>query len=98
MFPDSFKISTLISVIKPLKDPHMPSSYRKIALLSCLGKLMENLIFNRLYSYLKNYDHIHIFQCWFRKFPHCIDDFLNLEHHIQLALKSMKILLLVFLT
>ena len=96
LFPDSHKISTLIPILKPHKDPHVTFSYRPIALLSCLGKLMEKLIYNRLYSYLENYEHIPVFQCGFRKFHSCIDVLLNLEHHIKIALKSRKILLLVF--
>ena len=96
IFPDIFKLSTLIPILKPYKDPQIIASYRPIALLSCLGKLMERLVYNRLYTYLENYNRIPIFQCGFRKFHSCLDVLLNLEHHIQIALKSKKLLLLVF--
>ena len=53
ILPRSWKISIIIPVQKPLKDPLQPTSYRPIALTSCLCKLMEKIINSRLVWYLE---------------------------------------------
>ena len=96
LVPDFHKVATLIPILKPGKDKHYPSSYRPIALLSCFSKLVERLIFNRLYTYLENNNLINKHQCGFRKQHSCLDILIYLEHHIQIALRQKKILLIVF--
>ena len=96
LLPDSLKLSTLIPILKPNKSPNMTDSYRPIALLSCLGKLMEKLVYNRLYSYLENKNSLPRFQCGFRKQHSCLDILLYLENYIQLALRTKKVLIIVF--
>ena len=46
--PEIWKTGLLIPILKPGKDPKQPSSYRPITLLSCLCKLMERMVYNRL--------------------------------------------------
>ena len=65
--PDSLKLSTLIPILKLNKISNFVDSYRPIALLSCLGKLMEKLVYNRLYSYFENKNSLPSFQCGFWK-------------------------------
>ena len=50
-FPCSWKISTIIPILKPGKSPSSSNSYRPIALTSCLSKLYERLINERLSEY-----------------------------------------------
>ena len=52
--PDSWDLSVLIPGHKPGKDPELPQSYRPIALTSCLCKLFERMINNRLVWYLES--------------------------------------------
>ena len=43
------------SVIMPLfkkGESNLPSNYRSISLLSCVGKLMERLVYKHVYNYL----------------------------------------------
>lgn len=47
-FPDQWKLSILITIKKPRKDPTHPSSYRPIALLSSVSKVFEKVILNFL--------------------------------------------------
>ena len=49
---------TSFIILKPEKDSSEISVYRPIALFSCLGKLMENLVNKRLYSYIENKNHL----------------------------------------
>lgn len=51
-FPASFKTAKVIPIPKPGKDLKLPSSYRPISLLSCLGKLLEKVIYIRLNAFV----------------------------------------------
>ena len=96
LFHSDFKMSVLVPLPKPGKDPSVVSSYRPIALLSCLGKLFERLVHQRLYWYLEYKHHIPLEQAGFRKGHSCLDSLLYLEKHIQIALRSQQILIIVF--
>jgi len=52
-FPSSWCTSTVKPVPKPSKDTSDPSSYRPIALTSCICKVMECMINSRLIWYLE---------------------------------------------
>lgn len=51
--PQTWKVATMIPVYKKGKDKTKAVSYRPISLLSCIGKLMERLVNNRLVWYLE---------------------------------------------
>ena len=48
-FPPSWRTSTVIPMPKPAKDAPDPNNYRPIALTSCLCKVMERMVNNRLF-------------------------------------------------
>ena len=96
LYHTSFKLSILVPLPKPGRDHSHINSYRPISLLSCLGKLFEKLIYQRLYWYLENKNKIPMEQTGFRKNHSCIDTLLYLEKHIQIALRSQQILIIVF--
>ena len=52
-FPPEWHLATVIPVAKPGKDSTDPTSYRPIALTSCLCKVMERIINTRLVWYLE---------------------------------------------
>jgi hypothetical protein len=43
-FPPVWKHGRVISILKPGKDPSLPSSYRPINLIDTIGKLFENIL------------------------------------------------------
>ncbi len=47
-FPIAWKLAKVIPILKPGKDSSDPTSYRPISLLSCLGKVLEKLLLDRL--------------------------------------------------
>jgi hypothetical protein len=47
-FPTAWKHARVISILKPGKDPALPSSYRPISLLDTIGKLFEKLLLARI--------------------------------------------------
>ena len=51
IFPDIWKTSYVIPIIKK-GDKSKPSNYRAVALLSCIGKLQERIVFKNMYTFL----------------------------------------------
>jgi len=51
-FPSTWKITVIIPLLKPLKDPTLPLSYRRISLLSALSKILEKIMNSRLVWFL----------------------------------------------
>ena len=51
-FPDAWKTGLVIMIAKAQKDPRFSKSFRPITLLSCLSKLLELIILNRLKTHL----------------------------------------------
>ena len=49
-FPPVWKHNRLISILKPGKDPALPSSYRPISLLDTIGKVFEKTLLSRILS------------------------------------------------
>jgi hypothetical protein len=49
-FPTVWKHARVISILKPRKDPSLPSSYHPINLLHTIGKLSENIPLSRILS------------------------------------------------
>jgi len=47
-FPTVWKHARVISILKPGKDPALPSFYRPISLLDMIGKLFENILLARI--------------------------------------------------
>jgi len=78
-FPDSWRTST-----KPgTKDKSDPSSYRPIALTSCICKVMERMINSRLVWYLEKYKLITPVQCGFRKQRSTTDHLVRLAAFVR---------------
>ena len=50
-FPDELKIAKVTPVFKA-GDKTDPGNYRPISVLSCLSKILEKIMYNRLYDYL----------------------------------------------
>ena len=47
-FPQVWKHARVISILKPRKDPALPSSYQPISLLDMIGKLFEKILLARI--------------------------------------------------
>ena len=97
VFPTTWKLAAIIPIHKAGKPVKDASSYRPISLLSCLGKLMERMVCQRLMWYLESSSLLPDSQCGFRKSRCTTDILVQLEHHIQISLKTRQISLIVFL-
>jgi len=84
-FPESWRTSTIPPVLKPGKDESDPSSYRPIALMSCICKIMERMINDRLVWYLEKHKLLTPVQCGFRKNRSTTDHLVRLETFVREA-------------
>ena len=50
-YPSSWKIAHVIAILKK-GDASLPSNYRPISLISCVGKIMERVVYTNVYNYL----------------------------------------------
>jgi hypothetical protein len=55
-FPPARKHARVVSILKPGKDPTLPSSYRPISLLDTVGKLFEKILLARVLREAKERD------------------------------------------
>ena len=59
-FPDTWKFAKVIPLLKSMSsDPLLPKSYRPVALLPILSKVMEKAVFRQLVTYLEEKQLIH---------------------------------------
>lgn len=95
--PPQWKHSVVIPIIKPNKSPYDPFSYRPISLTSCICKLFETIMNNRLKWFLEYHDLLHVKQSGFRNHHSTIDHLLNLSDNIRKTIARRKMLTAIFL-
>ena len=83
LFPSDWRLSLLIPIYKSGKIITDPTSYRPIALTSCLCKIMERMVLKRLMSFLNGHNIIKDFQSGFRKKYSTMDSLIRLEGDIR---------------
>ena len=65
IFPDKFKIAKVLPIYKSGKK-YVLSNYRPISVLPCFSKILERIIYNRLYNYLNENEILNDKQFGFR--------------------------------
>ena len=90
VFPAAWELAIILAFLKPQKDGAIPSSYRPIALTSCICKLMEKMVNVRLVWVLEKKGLITPAQCGFRRMHSCTDILIQLESSICEAFISRK--------
>ena len=65
-YPKALKIGKIIPIYKN-NDCRDPNNYRPITLLSCINKIIEKIIFSRLYKFLEKHRILHENQFGFRQ-------------------------------
>ena len=81
--PTAWKHAIILPIHKPDKPKEEASSYRPISLTSCLCKVLEKLVTNRLTHYLESNDLLANCQTGFRKNRSTIDQILKLQDTIS---------------
>jgi hypothetical protein len=88
--PTKWKMANIILLLKPKKDKQHPSSYRPISLLSCLGKLLEKIIKQRLMLELERRNILPQHQAGFRPGKSTIYNIVRLERYAQSQLRRPR--------
>ena len=57
-YPSMWELAIVLPFLKPGKESSLPSNYRPIALTSCMAKLMEKMVNERLVWYLERNEYI----------------------------------------
>ncbi len=73
-FPTIWNEAHVLPIPKPMKDHSNPKNYRPIAISSCLGRVLEKILANRLQHYCIDNKIFNNFQCGFQ-LNRCCDDF-----------------------
>ena len=84
-FPSGWRQSYVVPIPKPGKDASDPTNYRPIALTSCVCKVMERMVNNRLVWYLERNKIITATQSGFRKGRNTTDQLVRLESFVREA-------------
>jgi ribonuclease HI len=95
-FPASWRMATIIPILKPGKNATDPMSYRPIALTSCMGKVLEKMINSRLMYYIEKNNCLSKYQSGFRRGRSSIDNALDLESKIRNAFIRKNHLVAIF--
>ena len=95
-FPEKWKEAFIIPILKQGKESTNASSYRPIALTSCICKLLERIINRRLVWYLESKGLIDRCQSGFRRGRSTIDSLAALATDVQNAFLRKQYLFSVF--
>ena len=95
--PADWKHAIVIPLLKPGKDSDKADSYRPISLTSCLCKLFEKILNNRVSWHLETKNILPVTQSGFRKNRCTIDNLVHLEHTIRSGFEQKKVTYAVFL-
>ena len=86
----TWKTATIIPIPKPGKPLDKCESYRPISLTSCLGKLIERMVKNRLTYYLERNNILSSSQAGFRKARSTEEQIARCAQHIVNGLQERK--------
>jgi hypothetical protein len=96
IFPSSWKEAMVTAIFKK-QDRQLKENYRPISLLSCISKIFERIIYNKLYSHLKTNKLLDVNNSGFQENDSSILRLLSLTDTIFQSLDNQDEVLLVFL-
>ena len=96
IIPQDWKVDCIVPILKPDKPKLCPDSYRPIALTSCIGKLFEQLLKQRLEFYVEQNNILPSNQFGFRRNRSARESICQLQLDIHNSLMANKNLVGVF--
>ena len=81
--PRIWRVATIIPLLKAGKSPSEVASFRPISLTSCVVKLLERIIADRLYYIAETNNMFSRFQAGFRKGRSCEDQIIHIVQAIE---------------
>ena len=95
-FPDKMKIAEIIPAFKS-KDKHLLSNYRPISLLPVISKVLERIVYKRLYSFLTQKQLLYESQYGFRNNHNTVQAVTELLGNILTGFEENNITVALFL-
>ena len=94
--PAQWKMANISAIFKGKGSEQDPTNYRSISITSCLGKVMEKIIFKYLYNYLEQHNILTKHQSGFRPKDYTVNQLLEIYHVIIENLDKSKDIKFVF--
>ena len=94
--PSQWKMANISAIFKGKGDNQDPSNYRPISITSCIGKMLEKIIFKYLYNYLDSFQILTKFQSGFRPKDSTVNQLLEIYHTIIENLDKKKEIKFIF--
>ena len=95
-YPDLLKIAKVLPIFKK-GDHSLTSNYRPISVISCINKIFERLIFNRIYKYLEKFNILYEFQYGFRQGHSTTHALVEIVDKIKMAMDNKETTCGIFL-
>ena len=95
IFPDIWKIAYVIPIFKK-GDKSQQSNYRPVALLSCIGKLQERIVFKNMYNFLLDNNLLYKYQSGFLPHHSTVFQLIDIFHNICQAFDNIMFSCIVF--
>ena len=96
-YSSSWTIAHVIAILKK-GDASLPSNYRPISLLSCVGKIMERVIYKNVYNYLVRNTLTYEYQSGFLPKYYTIHQLLELYNSILKSLEKKNLVVFYSVT
>ena len=94
--PDMSKLAKVIPVYKNKGENYVFSNYRPISMLPVFSKIIEKLIYNKIFSFLVRYDILYKSQYGFRKGHNTTQATLDFLQTIEKAMKENELAIGIF--
>ena len=95
IFPEAWKVANVIPIFKK-GDKSLPSNYRPVALLSCLGKQQDRIVFKNLYNFLIDNSLLYKYQSGFLPHHSTVFQLIDIYHNICQAFDNNLFSCIVF--
>ena len=95
--PSQWRTAKITPILKSGKPAGQPSSYRPISLTSCLGKIAERMVNNRLYHWLEQNRVLRYMQAGFRKGSRTEDQLFRFVQNVMDGFQNKKNTTAVFI-
>lgn len=96
-FPTKWKLAKVFPIPKPGKKLEDPSNYRPISLLSCIAKVVEKVLLNKINEYIEQKNIIPNFQFGFRLDHSTTDALIRFNEHLAIAKNKKYHTIAIFL-
>ena len=94
-FPKVWKFANVLPLFK--KDyPSLASNYRPVSLLSCVGKIMERIVFKNVYNHFHRNNLFYQYQAGFLPGHSTVYQLIEVYHNIVSSLDAGKSMCMVF--